>query len=76
MILDHHQARLWADHGPAWNGFVVGAVQQQRTGVKTMIEHNIEHLRRLALAIAALVVSTAFVGVAVLPAIIGLDALA
>ena len=72
MMLDQWEARLWADFGPARSNSAAGIPQRLLKGVKTMIERNYEHLRRLALAIAALVVSTSFVGVAVLPGLLGL----
>lgn len=73
MMLDQQESRLWADFGKAWSDFVAGAVLRPLKGVKIMIERNFEHLRRLALAMAALAVSTSFVGVAVLPGLLGLS---
>lgn len=71
MMLDDQQGRLWAAHGSAWSDFAAGSLSLLATGVKTMIERNWEHLRHLAVTIAALVVSAAFVGVAVAPALPG-----
>jgi hypothetical protein len=77
MILDHQAARIWAEHGTQWHDQL--AAQRRRLGplwqgATTMIDRNLEHLRRLALSIAALVVSASFVGVAVLPGLLGLGA--
>lgn len=63
MVLDQHEARAWADHGAEWRR----GTSRLATGAKTMINRNLEHLRQLALGMGALVVATAFVGVAVLP---------
>ena len=78
MMLDQHEARAWADHGPQFSAFVslLGRryIRPMQTGVNVMIEHNLEHLRRFALAVAAFIVGAAFIGVAVLPAALGLTA--
>lgn len=64
MVLDQHEAQAWVDHGPDWSN----GVARLAIGATTMIRKNWEHLRQLALGMAALVATTAFVGVAVLPA--------
>ena len=83
MVIDHQQVWLLADHGPAWTDFFGRAARREPTarrrqphdgkGSRIMIERKLHHLRHFALVMAATVVSTAFVGVAVLPALLGLD---
>lgn len=72
MRLDHDATRLWADHGPAFTHALAATASARITGATTMITRNMEHLRRLSLAIAALVAAGGSIGLAVLPAIPGL----
>ncbi len=72
MMLDQHQFRGFADHGPAWNDTLAttaAMVAQPLTkGVLMMMHLFSAGARQTLLLAAAILASGAFVGIAVLPA--------
>jgi hypothetical protein len=64
MVLDHNSAILWVNHGGEWSA----CMSRFFDGVGKMMTRNLEHLRHLAVGVAAIVATASFVGIAVLPA--------
>jgi len=64
MMLDYDSSRAWADHGRAWSELAGKVID---SGIEATVRRFAAALPRLASAVAAVAVTLAFVGVAVLP---------
>lgn len=76
MMLDQLSIRGFADHGETWNDFSARAITRAARllvkGARSVRDQSLDHLRNLALLMAALVISAGFIGIAVLPGAVAL----